>query len=334
MATPSSSTKPAVQSFEFTKRKRWTDTLFSEISETLFLIVSPSFKVLYCGSAVAELLGWKEDQLIDADLTAFIEEEDVENFVWTFTEAFRLGHDLFTYARFKYEQVSSPANHTMLFEVKGHPHAFDGEQQPQCFFLSAMPYPSRDIALLNTFLDLKIENERLFRRIQELKSAPESSSTELHSPQYPMGGYSQRYGQASGLLLPNNPSMYSRNSSASFLYDGEESKMGAALSIPGAHRRDTGDDDCEDAQRKKKSPFGDEQRVCMTCGRTDSPEWRKGPHGPKTLCNACGLRWAKRTRKDEPDANLSQNRDHLDKGNVSNTEPSSLPFGNNQAMML
>ncbi|CAE6455401.1 unnamed protein product [Rhizoctonia solani] len=34
-------------------------------------------------------------------------------------------------------------------------------------------------------------------------------------------------------------------------------------------------------------------RVCTTCSRTDSPEWRRGPHGPKTLCNACGLKWAK-----------------------------------------
>ncbi|CAE6358887.1 unnamed protein product [Rhizoctonia solani] len=34
-------------------------------------------------------------------------------------------------------------------------------------------------------------------------------------------------------------------------------------------------------------------RVCTTCARTDSPEWRRGPHGPKTLCNACGLKWAK-----------------------------------------
>ena len=29
--------------------------------------------------------------------------------------------------------------------------------------------------------------------------------------------------------------------------------------------------------------------VCRDCGRTDSPEWRKGPEGPKTLCNACGM---------------------------------------------
>ncbi|GAA6009927.1 hypothetical protein JCM10207_002160 [Rhodosporidiobolus poonsookiae] len=34
-------------------------------------------------------------------------------------------------------------------------------------------------------------------------------------------------------------------------------------------------------------------RVCQNCGRTDSPEWRSGPNGHKTLCNACGLRWAK-----------------------------------------
>lgn len=34
-------------------------------------------------------------------------------------------------------------------------------------------------------------------------------------------------------------------------------------------------------------------RVCTTCSRTDSPEWRRGPYGPKTLCNACGLKWAK-----------------------------------------
>jgi len=32
-------------------------------------------------------------------------------------------------------------------------------------------------------------------------------------------------------------------------------------------------------------------------GTLDSPEWRKGPGGPKTLCNACGLRWAKKEKK-------------------------------------
>ena len=35
---------------------------------------------------------------------------------------------------------------------------------------------------------------------------------------------------------------------------------------------------------------------CHFCGRKETPEWRKGPAGPATLCNACGLQWAKKVR--------------------------------------
>lgn len=36
--------------------------------------------------------------------------------------------------------------------------------------------------------------------------------------------------------------------------------------------------------------------VCHFCGRKETPEWRKGPSGPATLCNACGLQWAKKQK--------------------------------------
>lgn len=36
---------------------------------------------------------------------------------------------------------------------------------------------------------------------------------------------------------------------------------------------------------------------CLECGADSSPEWRKGPQGPKTLCNRCGLRYAKKLRQ-------------------------------------
>lgn len=26
---------------------------------------------------------------------------------------------------------------------------------------------------------------------------------------------------------------------------------------------------------------------CLGCGATETPEWRRGPLGPRTLCNAC-----------------------------------------------
>ncbi|KAI8324750.1 hypothetical protein GQ54DRAFT_295920 [Martensiomyces pterosporus] len=36
-----------------------------------------------------------------------------------------------------------------------------------------------------------------------------------------------------------------------------------------------------------------EKKTCKSCGTDSSPEWRKGPTGHKTLCNACGLRYAR-----------------------------------------
>lgn len=38
---------------------------------------------------------------------------------------------------------------------------------------------------------------------------------------------------------------------------------------------------------------------CHKCHRIDTPEWRPGPDGPGTLCNVCGLIYAKRERKKE-----------------------------------
>ena len=32
-------------------------------------------------------------------------------------------------------------------------------------------------------------------------------------------------------------------------------------------------------------------RKCMHCEVTKTPQWREGPTGPKTLCNACGVRY-------------------------------------------
>ncbi|KAF9267992.1 GATA-domain-containing protein, partial [Marasmius fiardii PR-910] len=36
---------------------------------------------------------------------------------------------------------------------------------------------------------------------------------------------------------------------------------------------------------------------CHSCNIRETPEWRRGPDGPRTLCNACGLHYAKLTRK-------------------------------------
>ena len=64
------------------------------------------------------------------------------------------------------------------------------------------------------------------------------------------------------------------------LTDGEDSKSGFAG--PDTKKR-----------RGRAAPPG----RCHSCNRAETPEWRRGPDGARTLCNACGLHYAKLTRK-------------------------------------
>ncbi|KAF9962370.1 hypothetical protein BGZ72_006191 [Mortierella alpina] len=50
------------------------------------------------------------------------------------------------------------------------------------------------------------------------------------------------------------------------------------------------------AASKKSAPAGpsssnSSQKKCGYCNCTTTPMWRRGPHGPSTLCNACGVKW-------------------------------------------
>uniref|UniRef100_A0A0C9QV69 TSA: Wollemia nobilis Ref_Wollemi_Transcript_7469_1487 transcribed RNA sequence n=1 Tax=Wollemia nobilis TaxID=56998 RepID=A0A0C9QV69_9CONI len=44
------------------------------------------------------------------------------------------------------------------------------------------------------------------------------------------------------------------------------------------------------------SPRNNALRVCVDCNTTKTPLWRSGPQGPKSLCNACGIRYRKKRR--------------------------------------
>ncbi|GAU34769.1 hypothetical protein TSUD_205730 [Trifolium subterraneum] len=57
-------------------------------------------------------------------------------------------------------------------------------------------------------------------------------------------------------------------------------------------------------QKQPLSPLGSSStnnysnqiRVCSDCNTTKTPLWRSGPRGPKSLCNACGIRQRKARR--------------------------------------
>jgi len=47
------------------------------------------------------------------------------------------------------------------------------------------------------------------------------------------------------------------------------------------------------ATRNTRTPKNHMDRVCSNCKITDTVQWRAGPQGKGTLCNKCGLKWAK-----------------------------------------
>lgn len=60
------------------------------------------------------------------------------------------------------------------------------------------------------------------------------------------------------------------------------------------------------AEPKKRRGRAAPPGRCHSCNRAETPEWRRGPDGARTLCNACGLHYAKLTRK-QSNANKAAN---------------------------
>uniref|UniRef100_A0A2P2KDA6 Uncharacterized protein MANES_01G224400 n=1 Tax=Rhizophora mucronata TaxID=61149 RepID=A0A2P2KDA6_RHIMU len=65
----------------------------------------------------------------------------------------------------------------------------------------------------------------------------------------------------------------------------------------------------EDLHNCPTSKSNEITRSCIDCHTTKTPCWRSGPAGPRTLCNACGIRY----RKESSRALVSLDRARPDK---------------------
>ncbi|KAJ0034403.1 GATA transcription factor 15 [Pistacia vera] len=58
--------------------------------------------------------------------------------------------------------------------------------------------------------------------------------------------------------------------------------------------------ECDDVNRKisseESNQANESKKTCADCGTSKTPLWRGGPAGPKSLCNACGIRSRKKRR--------------------------------------
>lgn len=170
---------------EFTKRRNWSQRVVEELKDFLH-ILTPDGRVVYTSPSVKPLTGYNQEDLVGKFIVDFIHPDDSAIFVREFNESIASGNPLRFFYRFKKQDGDFT-----IFESHGHPHLTSeaaqygpGSSASFCrgFFMMARPYPTKNAGLLDSFLEHKIENERLTRRIADLKreEAEEAEDAQRH----------------------------------------------------------------------------------------------------------------------------------------------------------
>ncbi|KAK9712644.1 white collar 2 type of transcription factor [Basidiobolus ranarum] len=284
---------------EFTKRKNWSHRIIGQLHDFHYVLTT-SGKLIYCSPSCLELTGYSAHELLGKDIVEFIHVDDIDPFVSYLKEALTKGDFRFFY-RFKCKN----STYTIL-EVSGHPYFQNGSASAKCFFNQARPYPARATSMLDALLQLKLENEILSQSVEELRSELQDHEidpfdgnrgpTEWNEVDSGVQAGDESFNDEPRNTLDLRGGMGSRRSSVNT----DETR-----STPNSNVQPNLAPDA--TKKRKHKAFDDIERVCTECGTTDAPEWRKGPMGPKTLCNACGLRWSKKSKKESTNYELLRN---------------------------
>lgn len=169
-------------------------------------VLTPAGKVLVASQSIRDLAGWSPDELIGQPLDGLIHPDDLPSYRQSFDHALNSSEPLTIYYRFKTKDeqyillettghAHVPSTDTALVSgVAGQPHS-DGSGNGaggggiKCFFGMSRPYPSKNQAMLDSFLELKFENERLRQELQVMYREIENTSGQAdfgkHKPQHP-----------------------------------------------------------------------------------------------------------------------------------------------------
>ena len=169
---------------EFTKRRNWPAKVVEEIKD-LLQILDVRGQIKFVSPSVNNLTGHDSEDLIDRFLKDLIHPDDVGTFNSELNESIATGNPLRMFYRLRKKDGSYA-----IFESVGHAHIAGAKFAPnpenqspfcQAVFMMSRPYPTKNASLLDSFLEHKIENERLRRRIAELRREEEEEEASQQS---------------------------------------------------------------------------------------------------------------------------------------------------------
>lgn len=308
---------------EFTRRKNWSQNVLEELRDVVH-VLSSDLNILYCSPASREFLGYQPAELMGHSFTEYIHVDDID----LFTREFRTAQTNGSIMRVIYRLLRKDGKYTTL-ETRGHffKQGFFGSARSVPAEMTRMMDTFLDYKMENEMLKRQVKlakqkaNSGKAQKANQLTQEP-SPQASHHSSTNPTSSsefdeYDDYEDDFEDLFALPSESVYAQGVLNSYgvsesvsLFTGLHFDMGErsrgismgiegelfntlvapSIGAEGGEQNETVD---KLKSAKKRRNEDDQERICTDCGRTDAPEWRKGPRGPKTLCNACGLRWAK-----------------------------------------
>ncbi|KAK0610235.1 Cutinase gene palindrome-binding protein [Lasiodiplodia hormozganensis] len=236
-------------------------SLLAGVRDLLLHLDPATTAILHASPSSTALIGTAPADLLGQPLSTLIHPDDFHVFASEMHDA--------TYSitfRFHVRILSAVAiSGFAAFELHGSLHPAGGY-----LAMSARPLLLKHTADFDSFLHLKTEQMMLLRQIQELRD--------------------EALAEAVATPPPPSPATTATTPSPHPATGGAREVMGdlGIFFVPKP----------ADAPLKRRPKANRPiERCCQWCGATSAPEWRRGPSGPKTLCNACGLRHSKVGKK-------------------------------------
>lgn len=198
---------------EFTKRRNWPAKVVEEIKDFL-QILDAHGRIKFVSPSVKALTDHNPEDLIDLFLKDLIHPDDVGTFTSEMNESIATGNPLRMFYRLRKKDGGYA-----IFESVGHSHIAGAKFAPnpenqspfcQAVFMMSRPYPTKNASLLDSFLEHKIENERLRRRIAELRR--EEEEEEASQPSWLPGQ------EAHSDIMPSDDTVVTSNPGSMSVY--------------------------------------------------------------------------------------------------------------------
>ncbi|KAJ5902664.1 hypothetical protein N7495_003192 [Penicillium taxi] len=315
----------------------WTQLVLEEM-KNLLLLLNAEGRIIYASPSSKLITGRSPKQLEGSLFNEYIHDDDKSVFLRDMDESVASDEQFHTHVRFQkfngtYCILAINGHPHIGNDDNSKKRKRASQERCVGFFLMCHPCPTKSSLLLDSYLEHKIANARLVQQIAKLKKEEDEEANLARGSFIKTDTDSVDNSTARGSSSDHESTdTVGTNSSDSDtnISSNNTSERGATVNRPshvdgievitglqyGLGERSEGlstgrgrlvncdIDITTAADQARTAQEGDRRKrlrgqyVCTDCTKTDSPEWRKGPEGPKTLCNACGLRHAKNKKKE------------------------------------